>query len=57
MGDEQVGAGKALGEEGQVLVKNETGEYGLHSSLVIEAKLKPEGSYPKWTYIFSCSLG
>ena len=57
MGDEQVGAGKALGEEGQVLVKNETGEYGLHSSLVIEAKLKPEGSYSKWTYIFSCSLG
>ena len=57
MGDEQVGAGKALGEEGQVLVKNETGEYGVHSSLVIEAKLKPEGSYPKWTYIFSCSLG
>ena len=57
MGDEHVGAGKALGEEGQVSVKNETGEYGLHSSLVIEAKLKPEGSYPKWTYIFSCSLG
>ena len=45
MGDEgqHVGAGKVPGEAGQVLVKNETGEYALHSTLVFETKLKPEG--------------